>query len=305
MNLLVGSLLRILIIHFQIAMISSQQCLTRSGQNLSFWLLCIEVVASSDAAKQKCQSYNLNLAKRENLANYAPATLYSFFIEKSSIQNQITEMSLVFERTLNSFITEQSNQIEMLKCQVNVELDNFTANVNTSFSKSMILNKDVKVKGAPVLSTLNANLIDLKAKIMDFRQTTKDTLNRCKDNLKFGTLDTIDQIKSNFQIDPNQQSFNKQNINTYLTTIQFQNIQLMTCLAGYDIQINLFKYNLDGFFQNDMYQDNILKNQLKNVLTPKLVTDLKNFNEITISNLTSNVNFIRTRLQSVIGHFSA
>ena len=85
MNLKVGSLITLLFIHFQIAMIlSDSSYLTRSGQRSSFWHLCFEKeVNSSDAAKQICQSYNLNLAKSENLVNYGPATMYSFFSEKS------------------------------------------------------------------------------------------------------------------------------------------------------------------------------------------------------------------------------
>ena len=80
----------------------------------------------------------------------------------------------------------------------------------------------------------------------------------------------------------------------------------MSCLAGYDSShIATFTNNLVGFFQNNMYQDPALITQLRNVFNPKLLTDLKNLNQITQTNLTSNMNFIRTRLQNVIDHFSA
>ena len=265
----------LLLIKFQIFLVSTQSCLTRSGDSSDFWHLCLEQVTYTVAAL-KCESFFLNLTRPSDFPVERNTTWYSWFNEKSNKNDQIDETSKVFNNTLKSLIEEQNNQLQDLKCNINIILDQFIKYAENISNSSEITEQ---------------NINDLKTEVNTFNQSNFDILDRSLLDLKNSILNNLISIQT--YLLPN--TFNKNEIEKRLNIIEDQIIVFLRKLSEFDTIIGNFKQTIES----------ILTSNLVKPSTSKLEIDLKNRENFVKSNFEYMKSNIGTRLKRLNEHLDS
>ena len=257
----------------QIILISAQQCLTISGSDSEYWLLCFENVTNSNDAKAKC--YGLTFL--ELLTQYnTTETWYSWFNKKISIQNQINELNRVFEMNLNNLIDYESYRIEEYRCNIDKGFDKFTQDVTKIF-----LNFINSTQNSSILNNLNSNLVTIKNDIIEVsRQTIILNLTNSLQYYRNYTMNISNQIKGSLQDIPfNENSIDK--IKNFLVKLAY----ILNDLSGLVDRSNnmideFFDYFNFSIQSRSIKNDNLIKQLHQNFVQNTIVKyDLKQASE--------------------------